>query len=109
MHGGESQGVEMPLSQWERGVQTRTKPKNKRAVQYELGTIAQCLPGDVVACESIDGKRVIYLSIAWQWRNDEAAMVRLWDFRGGGISLKSEFMRTVQGFQKVRWITVRPR
>ncbi len=85
----------------------RRKPKGKEAAEGRMGTIAQCVAGDVVACESLDRKRIIYLAIAWQWRDGKAAQVRLWDFRAGGISCCAKLLRTVQATQRVRWMRVR--
>ena len=72
----------------------------------EMGTIGQCKAGDLVACESLDGKRVIWLEIAWQWPDGKAAQVRLYDFRAKEMSCCARLLRTVQTSQRVRWLGV---
>ena len=90
-------------------VDERKKPTGKAAAVGRMGTIAQCLPGDVVACESIDRKRIIYLEIAWLWNDKKAAQVRLFDTERGCISCAPHLLRTVMATQRVRWLGVRPK
>lgn len=85
----------------------RRKPKGREAKLHELGTIAQCVAGDVVACESLDGQRFIWLEIAWQWPDGKAAMARIYDRKAREISLLAPFMRTVYARQRVRWVGLR--
>lgn len=106
MRHGDAEALRSLAPLW---VNERKEPKGKKAAVGRMGTIAQCVSGDIVACESLDGLRVIYLEIAWQWNDGNAAQVRLWDFRGGGISLEPYFMRTVQTRQRCRWLRVRPK
>lgn len=105
MRHGDADGPTLLPPIW---IHERRKPKGKAAAVGRLGTIGQCLPGDLVACESRDGKRIIYLKIAWMWK-DGAAMVRLYDFRAREISCGPELLRTVQSTQRVRWLGVRPK
>lgn len=106
MRHGDADGAPMPLNT--RWVSERNKTKNVPAAAVgRMGTIAECVAGDVVACESMDRKRVIYLEIAWLWPDGKAAMVRLYDFKARAISLRSEFMRIVRSTQRVRWLGVR--
>ncbi len=106
MSHGDATGAPPLHSVW---IHERRKPKGKEAMVGHMGTIAQCVPGDIVACESLDRKRIIYLEIAWWWNDGKAAQVRLWDFHGGGISCTAELLRTVQATQRVRWLRVRAR
>jgi hypothetical protein len=87
----------------------RSKPRGKEASAGSLGTIAQCLSGDIVACESLDRKHVTYLSIAWQFRDGKAAMVRFYDPAEGCISCTAENMGIVLSHQRIRWLGVRPK
>ena len=104
MNHGDATGGPPLHSVW---IHERRKPKGKAAKVGELGTVGQCVAGDFVACESIDRKRIIYLEIAWWWKDGKAAQVRLWDFEEGKISCCAELLRTVQATQRVRWLGVR--
>ena len=106
MRHGDAEGSTHLPSVW---IHERRTPKTKAAAVGRLGTIAQCVPGDVVACESLDGKRVIYLEIAWLWKDGKASQVRVYDFREREISTRPHLLRTVQNTQRVRWLGVRAR
>lgn len=84
----------------------RDTPKTKKAAVGELGTIARCLPGDVVLVESRDGKRHTYASIAWCWPNTDDAQAHLLNRARGCIDLGSDYLKTLRGEQRVRWIRV---
>ena len=102
---GDSGGPELLPPKW---TSDRKKPKGKEARVGELGAVAQCQPGDVVACEGKSGK-AIYLEIAWNWPDGKAAMARIWSFRERRISLDAAGMRTISADQRVRWLGVRAR
>lgn len=106
MRHGDAGGPDLLPPKW---TTERKKPKGKEAKAGGMGTIAQCLPGDIVACESLDRRRVIFLEIAWCWPDGKATQVRLWDFKERRISLCSRLLRTVQNVQRVRWLAVRPK
>ena len=83
------------------------KAKKTAATVGDVGTIGECMAGAVVACESLDGRRIIWLTIAWQWPDGKAAAVRIYNQEAREIDLTAQFLRTVQAGQRVRWLGVR--
>lgn len=110
MNHGDAKDIAPLSSVW---IHERKKGKEKgsdrSAKLGHMGTIANCVAGDIVACESIDRKRIIWLEIAWQWPDGKAAQVRLYDRRTGGISTEARHLRTVKSTQRVRFLGVRAR
>lgn len=104
MNHGDADVGHVPFSLW---IHERRKPKGKKAMVGGWGTIANCVAGDLVACESRDRRRVIWLQIAWMWPDGKAAQVRLYDRRTGEISLHGSHLRTVMTTQRVRFLGVR--
>jgi hypothetical protein len=93
----------------QRWVNERKKAKGRdtAAAVGRMGTIGNCLPGDLVACESLDRKRIIWLEIAWMWVDGKGAQVRIWSKRHGAITTHRRYMREVKASQRVRWLGVR--
>ena len=74
------------------------------ATAGQLGTIANCIGGDLVCAESLDGKRFAWLEIAWTFRGGDA-MAHVWD--GKRINLTRRFLRIIRGGQRCRFLGVR--
>jgi len=84
----------------------RTAPEGKEAIAGELGTIANCLGGDLVCAESQDGERFAWLEIAWPLKSGDA-MAHVWNPERGRIDLRAPFLRQVKATQRCRFLGVR--
>jgi len=106
MHEDEFHGPSKGEHLW---VSERDNPKGKQARAGELGTVANCLPGDVVCVEFVGRGRVVhcFASIGWVWPDGDVQAHLAPP--GQPISLRSEHLRLLRAGQRVRFVKVRGR
>lgn len=80
----------------------------KEATAGELGTIAQCIGGDLVCAQSCDGTRYAWLLVGWTF-DDGEAMCHVHSAKRGCIDLRAPFLRQIKGWQKCRYLALRNR
>ncbi len=91
-----------------RWLSARDSPPARRG---ELGTIADCEPGDLVVVQSENGKRYTWALISFRINggfDDRDAFAHLYDRRLGRIPLSSDSLRCLSSTLRVRFLGVRP-
>ena len=77
----------------------------------QLGTIAQCEPGDVVAAESPDGLRHVWALIAFRLEAGtdlRDAFAYVYSVAEGRLVQRGDMLRVLPSTMRIRWVGVRP-